>query len=77
MDISTALGDFVPMEGDVIRSQWGQATYTNGRWRGAVSQFYPGFGYKYFSNRNTKKKDEIPDEGRVIPLNTGGFNITI
>ncbi len=32
---------------------------------------------KYFSNRKEKKKDEIPDEGRVIPLNTGGFNITI
>ena len=32
---------------------------------------------KYFSNRNSKKKDEVPDEGRVIPLNPGGFNITI
>ena len=31
----------------------------------------------YFSNRNSKKKDEVPDEGRVIPLNPGGFNITI
>ena len=32
---------------------------------------------KYFSNRNGKKKNEVPDEGRVIPLNSGGFNITI
>ena len=32
---------------------------------------------KYFSNRKDKKKDEVPDEGRVIPLNPGGFNITI
>ena len=32
---------------------------------------------KYFSTRKTKGKDEVPDEGRVIPLNTGGFNITI
>ena len=33
---------------------------------------------KYFSNRKTaKKKDEVPDEGRVIPLSPGGFNITI
>ncbi len=32
---------------------------------------------KYFSNRKNKKKDEVPDEGRVIPLNSGGFNITI
>ena len=32
---------------------------------------------KYFSTRKAKKKDEIPDEGRVIPLSPGGFNITI
>ena len=32
---------------------------------------------KYFSTRNTKKKNEVPDEGVVIPLNQGGFNITI
>ncbi len=32
---------------------------------------------KYFSTRKTKKKDEVPDEGRVIPLTPGGFNITI
>ena len=32
---------------------------------------------KYFSTRKTEKKDEIPEEGRVIPLNSGGFNITI
>ena len=32
---------------------------------------------KYFSTRNTKKKDEVPDEGRVIPVRPGGFNITI
>lgn len=51
MDFATALGDFVPMEGDIIRSQWGQATYANGRWRGGVSLLYPGYGYKYKSNR--------------------------
>lgn len=34
---------------------------------------------KYFSNRNNKRKkeDEIPDEGRVIAVRPGGFNITI
>ena len=34
---------------------------------------------KYVSNRksNNKKKDEIPEEGRVIALRPGGFNITI
>ena len=33
---------------------------------------------KYFSMRKTtKKKEEVPDEGKVIPLSPGGFNITI
>lgn len=32
---------------------------------------------KYYSTRKTKKKDEIPEEGRVIILGSGGFNITI
>ncbi|MBR1910675.1 MAG: hypothetical protein IJ821_08865 [Lachnospiraceae bacterium] len=32
---------------------------------------------KYYSTRKTKKKDEIPEEGRVITLGSGGFNITI
>ena len=33
---------------------------------------------KYFSTRNIKKKkDEVPEEGRVIRLSPGGFNITI
>ncbi|MCR5832306.1 MAG: hypothetical protein K6G67_09235 [Lachnospiraceae bacterium] len=32
---------------------------------------------KYFSTRKTKKKNEVPDEGKVIPKNPGGFNITI
>ena len=32
---------------------------------------------KYFSTRRTKKKDEVPEEGKVIALRPGGFNITI
>ena len=51
MDFATAMGDFTPMQGDVIKSQWGQATYTNGAWRGSISQFYPGYGYHYRSSR--------------------------
>ncbi|MBR5725488.1 MAG: hypothetical protein IKX56_02005 [Muribaculaceae bacterium] len=50
-DFAAALGPFTPMEGDVIKSQWGNATYTGGRWRGTISQFYPGYGYKYYSSR--------------------------
>ena len=51
LDFSTALGSFVPMQGDVVKSQWGQATYINGQWRGSISEFYPGYGYHYKSNR--------------------------
>ena len=52
LDFETALGSFTPMSGDVIKSQWSNATYmSNGLWRGPISQFYPGYGYMYYSNR--------------------------
>ena len=51
MDINTALGDLVPMEGDVIKSQFSNSTYIRGSWRGGVTDFMPGWGYKYYSNR--------------------------
>ena len=51
-DFATALGSFTPEVGDVIKSQWGYASYgSNGQWRGSISQFYPGYGYHYWSNR--------------------------
>ena len=53
VDFATALGDFTPMTGDAIKSQWGNAYYKNGRWAGSISEFYPGYGYKYYSNRTT------------------------
>ena len=51
MSITAALGDFVPLEGDQLKSKQRTATYTNGRWRGTLSSFTPGLGYKYYSNR--------------------------
>ena len=51
VDFVTALGDFTPMAGDVIKSQWGSAIYRNGQWKGTISQFNPGYGYHYYSNR--------------------------
>jgi len=52
LDFATALGSFTPEVGDLIASQWGNAVYMgNGQWRGSVSQFYPGYGYKYKSTR--------------------------
>ena len=50
-DINTALGDFVPVNGDMIKSQFSNSTYANGYWRGGVTHFIPGLGYKYYSNR--------------------------
>ena len=51
MDIETVLGDFVPMQGDIIKSQFSQTVYINGQWVGGLRQFTPGIGYKYYSNR--------------------------
>lgn len=51
MDISSALGDFVPASGDIILSQYSSSTYVNGYWRGGVTHFIPGWGYMYYSNR--------------------------
>lgn len=52
MDFATALGSFTPAVGDRIKSQWGNATYRgNGEWRGQISEFYPGYGYMYYSTR--------------------------
>ena len=50
-DFATTLGSFTPMNGDIIKSQWGNASYVNGQWRGNISQFYPGYGYMYKSTR--------------------------
>ena len=51
MDIVTALGDFTPMSGDIINSQFGSTTYSGGRWRGGLTYFIPGWGYMYYSTR--------------------------
>lgn len=51
LDINTALGDFVPVDGDIIQSQVNYSVYIDGQWRGSVTHFMPGWGYKYYSNR--------------------------
>ena len=51
LDVNTALGDFVPAEGDMIQSQYSNSKYINGHWRGGVTHFMPGWGYMYYSNR--------------------------
>ena len=52
LDFETAMGSFTPVAGDIIKSRWGQAIYINGHWGGSISEFYPGYGYHYKSNRN-------------------------
>ena len=53
LDFETALGSFTPAVGDMIKSRWGAATFrSDGQWRGSISEFYPGYGYHYYSNRN-------------------------
>ncbi len=51
MQVGDALGGFVPMEGDIIQAQWSNAQYRGGRWRGGLTHFVPGRGYKYYSSR--------------------------
>ena len=51
LDFETAMGSFTPNPGDIIMSKWGLATYSNSQWRGTISQFYPGYGYLYYSSR--------------------------
>ena len=51
LKFAEALGYFNPMEGDVIKSQRGNAFYNNGRWKGNLQQFIPGLGYMYVSMR--------------------------
>lgn len=50
MEIEEAIGDFVPMEGDVLKSQTNTAIYLFGSWRGDF-QFDAGMGYMYYSAR--------------------------
>ena len=53
LDFETALGSFTPAVGDMIKSRWGAASFrSDGHWRGSISEFYPGYGYHYYSSRN-------------------------
>ena len=51
MDLATALGDFVPVEDDIIKAQSGYSVYRDGEWVGSLRHFEPGVGYMYYSNR--------------------------
>ena len=51
MELSDAFGDFMPMEGDVVKSEFAFAEYLNGNWAGSLTHFMPGKGYMYCSRR--------------------------
>ena len=52
MPIVEALGSFTPENGDIIQSQFDSyCCYLDGSWRGDLTQFVPGLGYKYYSAR--------------------------
>lgn len=50
-NLADALGVFVPVEGDIIKSPNAYSDYENGHWIGSLSKFSPGVGYLYYSNR--------------------------
>ena len=52
VDFTTALGSFTPAVGDIIESQFHYTEYVDGGWYGDSQQFYPGYGYLYYSSRN-------------------------
>ena len=49
---ATALGTFTPRQGDVIACEYDYSEYYGGEWLGDIQQFYPGYGYMYYSTRN-------------------------
>ena len=72
MDITSALGSFVPMEGDMIQAQWTNANYRSGRWKGGLTHFMPGLGYKYYSNR----EEIVSFVFNKPPMPTGTLTVT-
>ena len=55
VSITDAFGSF-PVNGDVLKSQHGTATYTRGRWMGnTLTTLEPGQGYMYISNTSADR----------------------
>ena len=52
VDFATALGTFTPRQGDVIACEYEYSEYYGGEWLGDIQQFYPGYGYMYYSSRS-------------------------
>ena len=52
MTIASALGSFVPMEGDMIKSQYNNSTFSRGRWTGGGHSLYPRPGLQVLFQPN-------------------------
>jgi uncharacterized protein (TIGR02145 family) len=78
MNIADALGDLVPMEGDIVKSQGATVWYQNGIWRGTFQQFIPGRGYHYYSNRTEEVSFVFaqPSSTSVITATTTDITVT-
>ena len=55
MSITEAFGDFIPAEGDVIKTATKNTTFEGGEWLGDFDTLQPGQGYIYIS-RDTEEK---------------------
>ena len=78
MEIGEALGDFVPMEGDIFKSQTNMTSYHNGSWSGGLTQFTPGWGYMYYSARTEGVEFAFAYAGgsNVVVTTSGPTDIT-
>ena len=64
MSISDALSGFPVANGDIIKSQSNNAIYNRGAWRGALTTFESGKGYKFLSNGTEDRTLTFPASAR-------------
>ena len=76
MGIGEALGDFVPMEGDIFKSQTNMTSYHNGSWSGGLTQFTSGCGYMYYSTRTETTEFVFTQASSSIVTTVTPTNIT-
>ena len=71
MTVAQVMAGITPMDGDILKSQSGSATYMYGDWYGALalSPLTPGMGLMYKSNRSTSITLTFPSgaKGEGIP----------
>jgi hypothetical protein len=76
MEFSEALGTFTPMEGDMIKSEFGFAEYSNGHWSGSITHFMPGEGYMYRSMQSESVDFVFADASNLVVVTTTLTNVT-